>query len=108
MDRRRDIKKGGIKMKEKTVYICEKCGMEFPQQYPEGYDLCQEHEKTHINPIGYDPVKAISFQPTDTYPSYIRVRMTDGEMRGYWIDPMIEEPTEAKEKPSATGNSIEG
>ena len=61
-------------MKDYKVYVCEKCGKEFPDDR----EKCEEHEGGHIRPEYYTLWDAGSYQPEDKYPTYITIPMTDG------------------------------
>lgn len=65
-------------MREYNVYVCEKCGQEFTQGFPEGYNACLEHENSHIEPEAYGIGKSGSYQPGDKYPNYLTIPMADG------------------------------
>jgi hypothetical protein len=84
-------------MKEYKVYVCEKCGQEFTEGYPEGYNNCQKHEASHVVPEFYAIRDNSSYQPGDTYPRYIRIPMSDGAEIMYQFESVA--PTEEKESP---------
>lgn len=88
-------------MKEYKVYVCEKCGQEFPQGFPEGYEKCQEHEDSHVKPEAYGISNNGSYQPEDIYPTYITIPMADGAEVLYEKSAIIKE---ARKKESPRGN----
>jgi len=86
-------------VKERKVYICEKCGLEFNEfNYPDGYDACKEHENSHVRPEPYAIMNNGTYRPDFDYPITIAIPMEDGEKIVYIIE---------KDLP-ATGNSEEG
>ena len=90
-------------MKQYKVYVCELCGQEFTEGYPEGYEKCQEHEKTHIGIKMFAKHKTEYLGPNSVYPDYIEVEMADGSIRAYGAaGVVIKEPAE-KENPLADG-----
>ena len=87
-------------MREYKVYVCEKCGQEFTEGYPRGYDQCKAHEASHVVPESYVIRDSGSYQPGDTYPRYLRIPMADGAEVMYKFESIA--PTEEKESPSET------
>lgn len=81
-------------MKDYKVYVCEKCGDEFPNDY----QGCLEHEKTHIKPDYYYLQDAARYLCDDKYPSFIKIKMEDGAVIEYHISTMVKE-AEQKESP---------
>ena len=86
-------------MKEYKVYVCEKCGEEFTEGYPEGYEKCLEHERTHIGIAKFAEHKPEYLGPDSTYPNYIEVEMTDGSIRVYEATGAITRESKEKESP---------
>ena len=72
-------------MKEKRVYICEKCG----SQYDSGLDA-EECESTHIMPVSVDCKNVHFCRPSDgpefRYPLRIRINMEDGRKVTYYYE----------------------
>ncbi|MDD3021835.1 MAG: hypothetical protein PHX61_12780 [Alphaproteobacteria bacterium] len=86
-------------MKEYKVYVCEKCGEEFTEGFPEGYEKCFEHEKTHVGIAKYGIHKPEYLGPASTYPNYIEVEMTDGSIQAYEATGVIVKEATEKESP---------
>ena len=76
-------------MREHKTYICDLCGKEFTQGYPEGYNKCEEHERSHVKPEPYAIMNKGSYRLGDKYPSYITVPMADGAEIVYKFDTVL-------------------
>lgn len=94
-------------MKEYKVYVCEKCGQEFTGGFPEGYDKCLEHEKSHVEPDTYGIRNNGSYQPEDKYPSLIKIPMTDGAEVLYKKASIIKE-ADKEESPRGNEDDLKG
>ena len=81
-------------MRDYTVYVCEKCGLEFPDDH----EKCQAHEDGHIKPDPYQLWKNGSYLPDSKYPVFIRIPMADGAEAMYKFDAITKE-AEQEESP---------
>jgi len=90
-------------MKERTIYVCEFCGLEFTEAYPKGYNECRQHEATHVKPEPYAIENSGSYQSGDKYPDHIKIPMADGVEIMYKYDYIV--PIEIKECSPAIGSS---
>jgi hypothetical protein len=87
-------------MRDYRVYVCEKCGQEFPNDH----DGCEEHENGHIRPDNYALWDNGSYQPDSRYPAFIRIPMADGTEAMYQYDSSL--PAQKNSSP-AIGSSQE-
>lgn len=83
-------------MLERTIYTCEKCGLEIQDDYEKMLD----HEYSHIEPKQFQKPKATKYSPDKLYPLAVIVEMSNGAKVQY-INPLEVEPPE-KESPSET------
>jgi hypothetical protein len=92
-------------MRDYKVYVCEKCGEEFPDDR----EKCAEHEKYHVRPEPYGIHDKGSYQSGDKYPVFIIIPMADGANVRYRVEGVLTPPEEpeTKESPLATANSTE-
>lgn len=90
-------------MKEYKVYVCEKCGEEFTEGYPEGYEKCLEHEKIHIGIAKYTEHRPEYLGPASIYPNYIEIEMADGSILAYEATGVTIKKAQEKENPLASG-----
>ena len=84
-------------MLERTIFTCEKCGLEIQDDYEKMLD----HEYSHIEPKQFQKPKAQGYSPKSLYPLSVIVEMTNGAKVQYDLYSEIEPPTE-KESPSET------
>jgi len=83
-------------MKDKRIYICEKCGLEIEEDYKAMID----HEHDHIEPSGYQQPEAKRYDKFGPrYPDIIGVKMRDGAVVEYSYFGMFEPPTVKDESP---------
>jgi len=74
-------------MRDYKVYVCEKCGEEFPNDR----EKCNEHENGHIRTKEYTLWNNGSYQPDSKYPAFIRIPMADGAEVTYKLDAIVKE-----------------
>ena len=84
-------------MLERTIYTCEKCGLEIQDDYEKMID----HEYSHIEPKQRQKPEATRYSPDVPYPLAVIVEMDNGAKVIYKNPIVIEPPTE-KESPSET------
>ena len=81
-------------MRTKTIYICEKCGLEIEGDFEKMLD----HEHSHTKPKMFYAAEAIVYYPDKIYPHAIVVEMDNGAKVQY-IHPIEIEPPTEKESP---------
>ncbi len=86
-------------MLERTIYTCEKCGLEIQ----DNYEMMLDHEYSHVKPKSFQQPKATKYLPDadKPYPLAVIVEMDNGAKVQYSIPVEIEPPTK-KESPSET------
>ncbi len=86
-------------MLERTIYTCEKCGLEIQ----DNYEMMLDHEYSHVKPKSFQQPKATKYLPDadKPYPLAVIVEMDNGAKVQYSIPVEIEPPTK-KESPSGT------
>lgn len=84
-------------MLERTIYTCEKCGLEIQDDYEKMLD----HEYSHIKPKSLQKPQATTYSPDELYPLAVIVEMDNGA-RVRYISPVEIEPPTEKESPSET------
>lgn len=84
-------------MLERTIYTCEKCGLEIQDDFGKMLD----HEASHIKPRLFQKPKVTRYSPDEPYPLAVIVEMDNGAKVQYGSPVEIEPPTE-KESPSET------
>jgi hypothetical protein len=83
-------------MLTRTIYTCEKCGLEIQDDYEKMLD----HEYSHIEPLFQSPI-AKGYHIDYPYPVKIIVKMSNGAKVEY-VNPIEIEPPTEKESPSET------
>ena len=86
-------------MLERTIYTCEKCGLEIE----DNYEMMLDHEYSHVKPKSFQQPKATKYLPDadEPYPLAVIVEMDNGAKVQY-INPLEIEPPTEKESPSET------
>lgn len=86
-------------MLERTIYTCEKCGLEIQDDFGKMLD----HEYSHVEPKSFQQPKATKYLPDadEPYPLAVIVEMSNGAKVQY-INPIVIEPPTEKESPSET------
>ena len=96
-------------MKERTIYICEKCGLEIIDDYQRMID--HEHDN-HTEPSSFQDPEAGSFYDTKDgyrglYPRTVTVKMQNGAKVQYSGPVIVEGHVEPIESSPAIGSSQE-
>lgn len=92
-------------MKERRIYICEKCGLEIEDDYKAMIN--HEHDD-HVEPIGFQQPEAKSFDSVHSrYPDIIGVKMQDGAIIEYNYRRIAEFPPKQAESPCGNTDSPE-
>lgn len=82
-------------MKERRIYICEKCGLEIEDDYKAMID--HEHDD-HVEPKDFQQPKAIRYLGGNSlYPDQITIEMRNGAIVSYNIRSVVEEPVKKEE-----------
>jgi len=86
-------------MLKRTIYTCEKCGLEIQ----DNYEMMLDHEYSHVKLKSFQQPKATKYLPDvdKPYPLAVIVEMDNGAKVQYSIPVEIEPPTK-KESPSET------
>jgi len=84
-------------MLERTIYTCEKCGLEIQDDFGKMLD----HEYSHVEPKSFQKPQAEGYSPKSLYPLSVIVEMSNGTKVQY-INPLEIEPSTKKESPSET------
>jgi hypothetical protein len=80
-------------VKQRTIYTCEKCGLEIENDF----DAMLKHEYSHAKPIVQAP-EALNYTRYGLYPCTLIIKMNDGAKAQYTFKEIVEFPTE-KESP---------
>lgn len=91
-------------MKERKIYICEKCGLEIEDDYKAMLD----HERNdHIEPKDFQQPQATFCCDDSRYPDFVTVKMRDGAVARYEYCGVSEQPPEKTESPCGNTDSPE-
>jgi len=88
-------------MKDYKVYVCEKCGKEFPNDR-EG---CEVHEAGHVSPEPYQIRRSGTYNQISRYPAGIKIPMEDGAEVMYKFDSIVKEP-QKEESPCSNTDDL--
>lgn len=92
-------------MKERHIYVCEKCGLEIEDDYKA---MIYHEYYDHVEPKEFQQPKAIAYNSVDCrYPDIIGVKMKDGAVVEYIYRRIAEFPPKQAESPCGNTDSPE-